>query len=231
MKTIGMLGGMSWESTAVYYRLINRAVREKLGGVHSAKALIHSFDFGEIAALQADGKWDEATNRMTAAGAGLARGGAGFLIVCCNTMHLMADAVEQAAGIPLLHIADPLGRAIAARGLKRVGLIGSCHTMEKGGVIVDRLKGRFGLEILVPGEEERGRIHRIIIEELCRGEFLEPARETCRAAMAGLVARGAQGIILGCTEIPLLVKSEDASVPMFDTTALHAMAAVEMALG
>jgi aspartate racemase len=230
VKTIGMLGGMSWESSAVYYQLMNRAVQARLGGVHSAKALMYSFDFGEIEALQAAGRWDDASTAMMDAGRTLARGGADFLMICCNTMHLMAAAVEDAAGIPLLHIADPLGEAIRAQGLKRVGLVGSCHTTEKSGIIIDRLNEKFGLEILVPEAADRAEIHRIIVEELVRGKFLEAARETHRRVMAGLVARGAEGVILGCTEIPLLVKREDASVPLFDTTALHAHAAVELAL-
>jgi aspartate racemase len=230
VKTIGMLGGMSWESSAVYYQLMNRAVQARLGGVHSAKALMYSFDFGEIEALQAAGRWDDASTAMMDAGRTLARGGADFLMICCNTMHLMAAAVEDAAGIPLLHIADPLGEAIRAQGLKRVGLVGSCHTTEKSGIIIDRLNEKFGLEILVPEAADRAEIHRIIVEELVRGKFLETSREIHRRVMADLVARGAEGVILGCTEIPLLVKPEDASVPLFDTTALHAHAAVELAL-
>jgi aspartate racemase len=230
VNTIGMLGGMSWESSAVYYQIINRAVQARLGGVHSAKALMYSFDFGEIEALQSSGRWDDATAIMTDVGRTLARGGAGFLMICCNTMHLMADAVEQAAGIPLLHIADPLGEAIRAKGLSRVGLLGSCHTTENGGIIIDRLRRKFGLEILVPDADGRAETHRIIVEELVRGRFLDSARETHRRMIAALVARGAQGIILGCTEIPLLVKPEDSAVPLFDTTTLHALAAVDLAL-
>jgi aspartate racemase len=230
VKTIGMLGGMSWESSAVYYRIMNREVQARLGGVHSAKALMYSFDFGEIEKLQATGRWDDATAAMVDVGRTLARGGADFLMICCNTMHLMADAVENAAGVPLLHIADPLGEAIRAKGLSRVGLLGSCHTTEKGGIIIDRLREKFGLEILVPDAGDRAETHRIIVEELVRGKFLDSARATHRRMIAGLVARGAQGVILGCTEIPLLVKAEDASVPLFDTTALHALAAVDRAL-
>jgi len=230
MKTIGMLGGMSWESSTAYYQLINREIQKRLGGVHSAKVLMYSFDFGEIAALQDAGKWDEASDVLATVGAQLARAGADFLMICCNTMHLMSDAVERAAGIPLLHIADPLGAAIKAKGLERVGLVGSCYTMEKGGIVIDRLRDRFGIEVLVPGAEERGQIQRIIIEELCRGRFLDGARTVHREIFTRLVARGAEGIVLGCTEIPLLVGPDDASVPIFDTTALHALAAVDMAL-
>jgi aspartate racemase len=230
MKTIGMLGGMSWESSTAYYQLINRGVQKRLGGVHSAKALMYSFDFGEIAALQDAGKWDEASDVLAAVAVQLARAGADFLMICCNTMHLMSDAVERAAGIALLHIADPLGAAIKAQGLDRVGLVGSCYTMEKGGIVIDRLRDRFGIEVLVPAAQERGQVQRIIIEELCRGRFLDSARAAHREIFAGLVARGAEGIVLGCTEIPLLVGPGDASVPIFDTTTLHALAAVDMAL-
>jgi aspartate racemase len=230
MKTIGMLGGMSWESSTVYYQLINREVQRRLGGVHSAKVLIYSFDFGEIEALQSAGRWDEASACLADVGRRLAVGGADFVMICCNTMHLMADAVERAAGVPLLHIADPLGEAIRAKGLKRVGLVGSCHTTEKCGIIIDRLREKFGLEIVVPDAADRAEIHRIIVEEMCQGKFLDSARDTHRRVMADLVARGAEGVILGCTEIPILVKPEDANVPLFDTTTLHALAAVELAL-
>ena len=151
-------------------------------------------------------------------------------MICCNTMHLMADAVERAAGIPLLHIADATGAAIRAKGLKCVGLVGSCHTTEKGGIVIDRLRQKFGLDILVPDAADRAEIHRIIVEETCKGQFLDSARATHRRVIADLVARGAEGVILGCTEIPILVKAEDASVPLFDTTTLHAMAAVDLAL-
>jgi aspartate racemase len=230
MKTIGMLGGMSWESSSVYYQLINREIQRRLGGIHSAKALMYSFDFDEIQALQAAGRWDEATAMMVHAGETLARGGADFLMICCNTMHLMSDAVERAAGIPLLHIADATGAAIREKGLKHVGLIGSCHTTGKGGIVIERLKSKWDLDVLVPGEESRAEIHRIIVDEFCKGQFLDSARQTHRRVMAELVERGAEGVILGCTEIPILVKAEDASVPLFDTTALHALAAVDMAL-
>jgi aspartate racemase len=231
MKTIGMIGGMSWESSYVYYQLINREVQKRLGGIHSARTLMHSFDFDEIARLQDSGRWDDATERMSEAGRGLARSGTDFLIICCNTMHRMAGAVEQAAGIPLLHIADPLGSAIRKSGAARVGLIGSRHTMEHDNIIKGRLNHAYDLEVLVPHGEEFAAIDRIVYEELVRGKFLEPSRALCRAAIAGLVARGCQAIVLGCTEFPLLVKPEDSPVPLFDTTTLHALAAVDMALG
>ncbi len=230
MKTIGMIGGMSWESSSVYYQLINREVQKRLGGMHSARLLLHSFDFAQIAALQDAGRWDEASKRMEQAGAGLAKSGADFLIICCNTMHRMAGAVEKASGVPLLHIADPLGAAIRAAGLSRVGLLGSRHTMEQDDIVKGRLTGAYGLDVLAPEGEDFRAVDRIVYEELVRGQFQDSARATCRAAIARLIARGAEGIILGCTELPLLVKPEDSAVRLFDTTTLHAMAAVEMAL-
>ena len=160
----------------------------------------------------------------------LARGGADFLMICCNTMHLMADAVERVAGIPLLHIADATGEAIRAKGLTRVGLVGSRHTTGKSGIVIDRLKQKFGLDIIVPDAADRAEIHRIIVEEMCKGQFLDSARATHKRVFADLVAHGAQGIILGCTEIPILIRPEDAAVPLFDTTTLHALAAVDFAL-
>jgi aspartate racemase len=230
MKTIGMIGGMSWESSSVYYQLVNREVQARLGGIHSAKALLHSFDFDEIASLQDAGRWDEATARMNAAGQGLARSGADFLIICCNTMHRMAGAVEQATGIPLLHIADPLGVAIRKSGASRVGLIGSRHTMERDDIIKGRLKRAYDLEVLVPEGADFAAIDRIVYEELVRGKFLESSRALCRAAITRLAARGCEAVVLGCTELPLLVKPEDSALPLFDTTTLHALAAVDMAL-
>jgi aspartate racemase len=230
MKTIGMIGGMSWQSSTTYYQIVNQAVQERLGGVHSAKILMYSFDFGEVAALQAAGRWDEATGWMATAGATLAKGGADFLMICCNTMHLMAGEVEKAARVPLLHIADPLGEKIVADGRKRVALLGSRFTMEDGRIIADRLRAKFGIEVVVPGEADRATVDRIIQAELVRGAFLDASRTAYRDVMARLVAQGCDGIVLGCTEIPLLVRAEDATVPLYDTTALHALAAVDRAL-
>lgn len=229
MKTIGMLGGMTWASSAVYYELVNRAVQERLGGVHSAKTLMYSFDFGEIAALQDAGRWDDATRMMEDAGRALKSGGADFLIICCNTMHRMSDAVERAAGVPLLHIADPLADEIKRRDITCVGLIGSRHTMTDDAIIADRLKTR-GIEVIVPEGEDFERIDRIVYAEMARGQFLEASRREARAIIAKMVARGAQGVVLGCTEFPILLKADDATVPLFDTTTLHAMAAVDLAL-
>ncbi|MBS0273794.1 MAG: aspartate/glutamate racemase family protein [Proteobacteria bacterium] len=230
MKTIGMIGGMSWESSSVYYQLINREVQKRLGGVHSAKVLMYSFDFGEISALQAAGKWDDATDRMATAGATLSRGGVDFVMICCNTMHRMAGEVEKAARVPLLHIADPLGEKIKGDGARKVGLLGSRFTMEDGRIIAGRLKSKFGLQIVAPEDADRAAVDAIIQTELCRGQFLEPSRAAYRGVMARLVAQGCEGVILGCTEIPLLVKDGDASVPLYDTTTLHALAAVDLAL-
>jgi aspartate racemase len=230
MKTIGMIGGMSWESTKVYYELINREVQARLGGVHSAKALLHSFDFEDISQLQRAGRWADATRRMEEAGTTLAHAGADFLIICCNTMHLMVEEVERAAGIPLLHIADPLGEKIRVDGLRRVGLIGSVFTMEDDRIVRGRLATKYGIETIVPNKADGAEIDRVIVEELVCGEFLDTSRARYREIMARLAGQGAQGIILGCTEIPLLVNASDATVPIYDTTSLHALAAAHRAL-
>jgi aspartate racemase len=191
---------------------------------------MHSFDFGEISPLQKAGEWDRANGRMVEAAQSLARGGADFLVMCCNTMHCAAPEIEKAAPIPFLHIADPLGRAIRDAGLTRVGLLGSSHTMEQDGILLGRLRGRYGLSVIVPEGGDFAEVSRVIYDELVRGRFPQTSRDRYRQVIARLVARGAEGVVLGCTEIPLLVKPEDAAVPLFDTTALHAMSAVDMAL-
>lgn len=229
MKTIGMLGGMTWASSAVYYELLNRAVQKRLGGVHSAKTLMYSFDFGEIVIVQDTGRWEDATRMVEDAGRTLKNGGADFLIICCNTMHRASDAVERAAGIPLLHIADPLADEIQRRDIVRVGLIGSRHTMTDDAIIAGRLKQR-GIEVLVPEGDDFDRIDRIVYAEMATGQFLDGSRREARAIIAKMAALGAQGVVLGCTEFPILLKADDASVPLFDTTTLHALAAVELAL-
>jgi len=229
MKTIGMIGGMSWESTAVYYRVINRETQIRLGGVHSAPLLLWSFDFAEIDALQSAGRWDEATARMVEIGQLLVRGGAGLLIICCNTMHVMAEEVQRSAGAPLLHIATPLGAAIAAKGLRRVGVLGTKYTMKADFLRVP-LAREHDIAILAPEEGDARETHRIIYEELARGQFLDSSRVFFRGAIERLKARGAEGVILGCTELPLLVGARDADIPLFDTAELHALAAVDMAL-
>lgn len=230
MKTIGMIGGMSWESSSVYYQQINREVQKRLDGVHSAKFLIYSFDFDEMAKLQAAARWDEANALMVKVALELERAGADFLLIACNTMHCATPEMEKAVALPLLHIADPLGAAIKRADLKRVGLIGSKYTMESDSVLKGRLRARYGIDVIVPQGADAREASRVIYEELVRGKFLESSRARYRDIVGKLVAEGAQGIILGCTELPLLLKAEDCAVPMFDTTALHAMAAVDLAL-
>ena len=229
-RTIGLIGGMSWESSAEYYRIINEEARRRLGGVHSAQCLMWSFDFGEIERLQHDGDWDELTARMIDAARRLERGGADLLLICTNTMHRMAGEVEAAVSIPLLHIADPTAARIRDAGLTRVGLLGTAFTMEQD-FYRGRLADRFGLDVLVPGDDDRAVVHRVIYEELVAGTVRAASRDAYRAVIARLVERGAEAVILGCTEIMLLVKEEDSAVPLFDTTTLHALAAVDLALG
>ncbi|MBN9030927.1 MAG: aspartate racemase [Rhizobiales bacterium 63-7] len=228
-KIIGLIGGMSWESSAEYYRIINELVRDRLGGLRSAKCLMWSFDFGEIEALQHAGRWDDATAEMIAAARRLERGGADFVLICTNTMHRMAEEVEAAIGLPLLHIADPTAERIKAAGLTRVGLLGTAFTMEQD-FYKGRLAERHGLEVLVPEEEDRRTVHRVIYDELVQGRIEPASRQAYRAVIARLAERGAQAVILGCTEIMLLVRPEDSAVPLYDTTAIHAEAAVEMAI-
>lgn len=226
---IGLIGGMSWESSAEYYRIINREVRRRLGGVHSARSLMWSVDFGEIERLQHHGDWDALTEKMKDAAIRLEHGGADFVLICTNTMHRMADAVAEAISIPLLHIADPTAQRIKAAGIKRVGLLGTTFTMEQD-FYKGRLSGVFGLEVLVPPADDRRVVHDIIYKELVAGELLPQSRAAYCKIIAGLVAQGAQAIILGCTEIMLLVSEEDSAVPLFDTTTIHAIAAVDLAL-
>jgi aspartate racemase len=226
---IGLIGGLSWESSAQYYRIINREVRDRLGGVHSARSLMWSVDFGEIEPLQHNGDWGRLAEQMRDAAIRLERGGADFVLICSNTMHWMADAVAEAIDIPLIHIADPTGEKIKAAGLRRVGLIGTAFTMEQ-----DFYKGRlnevFGLEVVVPQADDRRIVHDIIYKELVVGEVLANSRMAYREVIARLIAQGAQAVILGCTEIMLLISAEDSAVPLFDTTTIHAIAAVDRAL-
>lgn len=231
MKTIGMIGGMSWESTSVYYQLLNREILKRTNGTHAAKALLYSFDFGEMSALQQAGKWREADDRMATAAVTLEKAGADFLIICCNTMHCSTPAIESAARIPLLHIADPLGGAIRAAGRGNPALLGSSHTMEREDIIMGRLREKFGLAILTPEHADRETVDRTITEELVHGRFEIAARQAFGSIIARLAARGADSVIMGCTEIPLLLKPEDSTLPLFDTLTLHALAAVDYALG
>lgn len=229
LPVIGLIGGLSFESSAEYYRLINEGVRARLGGLRSARCLMWSFDFGEIEALQHAGDWDQATALMIDAAQRLESGSAHFFLICSNTMHRMADAVAAAVAIPLLHIVDPTGERITASGIKRVGLLGTAFTMEQE-FYKGRLAQRFGLDVLIPGTDDRALVHRVIYEELVQGKIVPASRQACRDVIARLVARGAQGIILGCTEIMLLVGPDDSDVPLFDTTRLHVEAAIARAL-
>ena len=229
MRMIGLIGGLSWESTAQYYRIINQKARKMLGGVHSARCLVYSFDFGEVERSQAAGDWEAATEMMGQAARSLERGGADLLLICSNTMHKMADEVAASVSVPLLHIADPTGEAIRASGMRTVGLLGTSFTMEQE-FYRGRLQERFGLEVLIPEAGEIGLVHQVIYEELVRGVVAPESRAGYQEVMANLVSRGAQAIILGCTEIMLLIKPGDCPVPLFDTTTLHAEAALGMAL-
>ena len=228
MKTIGLIGGMSWESTALYYRQINLAIQQRLGGLHSAKLVMLSVDFHEIEVLQRAGDWTAAGEILARAARSLEAAGADFLLLCTNTMHIVAPAITQAVHLPLLHIADPTAQAIQAAGYTRIGLLGTRFTMEQA-FYIDRLKQQ-GLQVLLPDQEDRDTVHRIIFEELCLGHIVDRSRQHYRRIMGKLVEQGAEAIILGCTEITLLVDASDATVPLFDTTALHAQAAADMAL-
>jgi aspartate racemase len=229
MKRIGLLGGMSWESSAVYYRLLNEAVRDRLGGLHSADCVLRSVDFAEVELLQREARWAAAGARLAAEARSLAAAGAELLVLCTNTMHKVADEVGAAVDVPLVHIADATAEAVRARGLARVGLLATAYTMEQD-FYTGRLRERHELDVLVPGAGDRALVHAVIYDELCRGIVREGSREAYRRIMDDLVARGAQGILLGCTEIDLLVGPQDASVPVFDTTQLHVEAAIDLAL-
>jgi amino-acid racemase len=230
MKRIGLLGGMSWESTAEYYRLINEATRDRLGGLHSADCLLRSVDFVEVEQLQRTGDWKQAGALLAAEARGLEAAGAELLVLCTNTMHKVADAITDAIGIPFVHIADTTAQAVAARGLTTVGLIATAYTMEQD-FYVGRLRDVHGLDVLVPDEPDRRIVHDVIYKELCVGVIRDDSRTEYQRIIADLAARGADGILLGCTEIDLLIGPEDAPVPVFDTTRLHAHRAVDLALG
>lgn len=228
MKMIGLIGGMSWESTALYYRIINEQVKQQLGGLHSARSLMYSVDFQEIEKLQVAGEWQQAGEILADAARSLEKGGADFIVLCTNTMHKVASQITDAVGIPLLHIADATAQRIHQAGVKRVGLLATAFTMEQ-----DFYKGRLAqsdIEVLVPAAAGRKAVHDIIYQELCLGIIREESRARYREIIAELVDQGAEAIILGCTEITLLVKAEDASVPLFDTTLIHAEDAVKLAL-
>ncbi len=229
MKTIGLIGGMSWESSLEYYRIINEQVRARLGGLHSARCLMFSFDFAEIEELQHAGNWTAATERMVEAARNLEKGGADFVLICTNTMHKMAAEVQAGISIPLVHIADPTAKIIKSRGITKIGLLGTKYTMEQ-----DFYKGRlienYGLDVVVPDAAGRQIIHDIIYDELCLGVVKESSRGAYQTIIEQLKQRGAEGIILGCTEIGLLIGASDTDLPVFDTTQLHAEAAVTWAM-
>lgn len=229
MKTIGLVGGMSWESTATYYRRINERIRERLGGLHSARVALYSVDFSEVETLQDQGRWPEAAELIIHAGQRVERAGADFALLCTNTMHRVAAELEAALQIPLVHIGDVAADAVHAAGLQRVGLMGTRFTMTED-FYRRRIELRHGCQVVVPPAKDRELVDRIIYGELCRGQLLDASRAEYRRIIANLVTQGAQGIILGCTEIGLLVQSDDASVPLFDTTEIHAARAVELAL-
>lgn len=229
MRMIGLIGGMSWESSAEYYRILNQGIRDRLGPTASARCLLWSFDFSEIERLQHAGDWDSLAALLVHAARQLEAAGADILLLCTNTMHRVAPAIQTAVGVPLLHIADPTADRIKAAGLREIGLLGTAFTMEHD-FYKGRLSGEHGLRILTPNAEDRATVHRIIYEELVAGKVMPASRDVFRAIIARLVADGAQAVILGCTEIMLLVRPEDSAVPLFDTTAIHAQAAVELAL-
>jgi aspartate racemase len=230
MKTIGMIGGMSWESSIEYYRIINQTVREKLGGLHSAKSIMVSVEFAEIEALQHQDRWDKLAAIMIDAARSLERGGADFVIICTNTMHKLYGEVQQHINIPMLNIADATAENIKAEGIDKIALLGTRFTMEED-FYKGRLVDRFGLDVVIPAEDEMKIVHRVIYDELCAGIINPDSKQKYAAIIKRLIRAGARGIILGCTEIGLLVKPEDSSVPLFDTTEIHAKAAVGYALG
>ena len=229
MKTIGLIGGMSWESSIEYYRIINETAKEKLGGLHSAKSLMVTVDFAEIEKLQHEDRWDEAAEILVKCAQDLEHGGADFIVLCTNTMHKLADQITENVNIPFLHIADATAEKIVASGMKRIGLLGTRFTMEHD-FYKGRLINNFGLDVLIPEKEDRDIVHRVIYDELVQGKIVDVSRDEYKRIMEELIAQGAEGIILGCTEIELLVKQSDSRVPLFPTTLIHAVAAVEKAL-
>ncbi|MFI8416749.1 aspartate/glutamate racemase family protein [Serratia sp. NPDC078593] len=229
MKVLGLLGGMSWESTIPYYRMINEQVKQQLGGLHSAKIVLYSVDFHEIERLQHQGDWQGAGQLLATAAASLRAAGAEAIVICTNTMHKVADVIEQASGLPLIHIADATALQVRQQDIRRVGLLGTRFTMEQD-FYRGRLQDNFAIDVVTPVAADRDIVHRIIYEELCMGKIRDGSREEYRRIIRNLELQGAQGIIFGCTEIGLLVGAQDASVPVFDTTAIHARAAVEYAL-
>lgn len=228
MKTIGMLGGMSWESTASYYKAINEGIRDTLGGLHSAQICMYSVDFEEIEKLQHQGNWAETAVILAGAARSIEAGGADFLLICTNTMHKVAPEIEEAISIPVLHIADATAEKLKENNVKRVGLLGTCYTMEED-FYKGRLTEKYNIEVVVPDEEAQDIVHNVIFSELCLGKISEQSRQEYLAVIDSLREKGAEAVILGCTEIALLVQQQHTAVPLYDTTEIHASAAVELA--
>ncbi|WLR42314.1 aspartate/glutamate racemase family protein [Bacillus carboniphilus] len=229
MRTIGLLGGMSWESSAIYYKLINERVKEKLGKLHSAKSIMYSVDFQLIKDLQFEGKWSKATVELIKAAKCVEKGGGDFLIICTNTMHKMAEEIQGAISIPVLHIADTTGEEIEKSGIRKIGLLATKFTMEQE-FYKGRLQSKYGIDVIIPNEEERIMIHDIIYNELCLGDIRTESRQIYKEIIDRLIERGAEGIILGCTEITMLIKEQDINIPVFDTTKIHAIKAADYAM-
>ncbi|MDR8525281.1 aspartate/glutamate racemase family protein [Shewanella fidelis] len=229
MKTIGMLGGMSWESTASYYNALNQGVKAELGGLHSAKVALYSVDFAEIEELQHKGEWQQTAAILSSAAKSVEAAGADFLLICTNTMHKVADDIQANINIPILHIADATASQLVTDGIKKVGLLGTAFTMEQD-FYKSRLQDKYAINVIVPEEPDRRIVHSIIYEELCRGVISARSRTQYLAIIASLEAQGAEAVILGCTEIALLVQQQDTHVPLYDTTEIHAAKAVELAL-
>ncbi len=229
MKTIGLIGGMSWESSIEYYRIINESTRAKLGGLHSAKSIMVSVDFAEIEILQHQGKWSEAAQLLIAAAKNLEDGGADFVVLCTNTMHKLADEIQSGVNIPLLHIADATAQLVRNSGIQKIGLLGTRFTMEEE-FYKGRLSGRYGLDVYIPVAQDREIVHHVIYDELVLGEIRQHSKEQYIGIIERMVSQGVEGVILGCTEIGLLIHQQDSQVPLFDTTRIHAIAAVEYAL-
>jgi len=228
MKTIGLLGGMTWESTVTYYQIVNETIKENLGGFHSAKCILYSVDFDEIEKCQTDSDWDKSAEILSSAAKSLEKAGADFLVICTNTMHKIAEKIQNNIGIPILHIADLTAEELISMNIKKVGLLGTKYTMEQD-FYIDRLKSK-GIEVIVPDAEERQIIHSVIYEELSMGIIDPNSKQNYISIIESLSKRGAQGIILGCTEIGLLIKQDDTSIPLFDTARIHAMKSAEYAL-
>ena len=229
MRTIGLIGGMSWESTVSYYQSINRQIKQRLGGLHSAKIILHSVDFAQIEQLQHQHRWPELAKILAEAAQGLEKAGAEFVVICTNTMHKVADIVQQATSLPLLHIADATAKSLVADEIRKVGLLGTRFTMEQE-FYRQRLEDKFAIEVLIPEHSERELVHRVIYEELCLGKVKTSSRNNYLNIMANLHQRGAQAVILGCTEIALLISQMDTNIPLYNTTDIHALAAVDFAL-